>query len=163
MRHTVVALMQDQPGALNRAVSLFRRRGFNIESIAVGPSEVPEVSRMTLVVNADRVEQVVKQLDRLVDILAVTDVTSHPTLERETSLIRVHTPQGARADIIALCNACGARVVDVVAQTMVLELTASPGDVDDFIELIRPYGLRELARTGRIAMVRSPRSTTLET
>jgi acetolactate synthase I/III small subunit len=163
MRHTVVALMQDHPGALNRAVSLFRRRGFNIESIAVGPSEVPAVSRMTLVVDAERVEQVVKQLDRLVDIIAVTDVTSHPTLERETSLIRVHTPAGARADIMALCNACGARVVDVVAQTMVLELTASPNEVDDFIELIRPYGLRELTRTGRIAMVRSSRNPNQET
>jgi acetolactate synthase I/III small subunit len=163
MRHTVVALMHDHPGALNRAVSLFRRRGFNIDSIAVGPSEVPAVSRMTLVVDADRVEQVVKQLDRLVDILTVSDVTSYPTLERETSLIRVHTPEGARADIIALCSACGARVVDVVAQTMVLELTGSPTEVDEFIELIRPYGLRELTRTGRIAMVRSPRTTQVET
>ena len=163
MRHTVVALMRDHPGALNRAVSLFRRRGFNIESITVGPSEVPEVSRMTLVVAADRVEQVVKQLDRLVEILMVSDVTAHPTLEREIALIRVQTPEGSRPDIVALCNACGARVVDVVAQTMVLELTASPREVDDFIELIRPFGLRELARTGRIAMVRSPRTNHKET
>ena len=163
MRHTVVALMQDHPRALNRAVSLFRRRGFNIDSITVGPSEVPEVSRMTLVVDAERVEQVVKQLDRLVDVLMVCDVTAHPTLERESALIRVHTPEGSRADIIALCHACGARVVDVVAQTMVLELTGSPREVDDFIDLIRPYGLKELARTGRIAMVRSPRPINTET
>jgi acetolactate synthase-1/3 small subunit len=155
--------MQDHPGALNRAVSLFRRRGFNIESIVVGPSEVPEVSRMTLVVDAERVEQVVKQLDRLVDILMVSDVTANATLEREIALIRVHTPNGSRGEVVALCQACGARVVDVVAETMVIELTGSPREVDEFIDMIRPYGLKELARTGRIAMVRSPRPLNPET
>lgn len=154
MQHTIVALMQDRPGVLNRAVSLFRRRGFNIESLAVGHSETPGVSRMTLVVDVDDVEQVVKQLYRLVDVLKVSDVTSEPVVERETALVKVHAPVSSRAGLVALANVFGAKVVDVGANTMIVELTATPAKIESFIENVRPFGIKEMMRTGRIAMLR---------
>lgn len=154
MKHTIVALMQDHPGALNRTVSLFRRRGFNIHSIVVGPSEVPDVSRTTLVVEAADVEQVVKQLYRLIEVLKVTDVTHGHTLQRELALLKVHAAARTRPEIVALCTAFQARVLDTGHATMILELTDQPAAIDRFIELLKPYGLKELARTGRIAMVR---------
>jgi acetolactate synthase-1/3 small subunit len=157
VKHTLLALLQDHPGALNRAISLFRRRAFNIESIAVGASEAAGVSRMTLVVDATHVEQVVKQLDRLIDVLHVRDVTRDATLERETALLRVRVPRGQRQEIVALCSVFGSRVLDVGRTSMVIELTGRPGDVDHFIDLVRPFGLKELTRTGRIAMVRPRR------
>jgi acetolactate synthase-1/3 small subunit len=157
VKHTLLALLEDHPGALHRAISLFRRRAFNIESIAVGASEAAGVSRMTLVVDASHVEQVVKQLDRLIDVLQVRDVTREATLERETALLRLLVPDGQRQEIVALCSVFGGRVLDVGSNSMVLELTGRPSDVDHFIDLVRPFGLKELTRTGRIAMVRDRR------
>lgn len=155
-RHTIVALIQDHPGALNRAVSLFRRRGLNIWSVNVGPSELPRISRMTLVVEADEVKSVVQQLDRLVEIVRITDVTPLSRLERETALVRVRSA-GRRAEIAAICAACSGRVLDVSADSMMLEQTATPHEIDDFIELLRPYGIEELSRSGCVAMVRPAR------
>jgi acetolactate synthase I/III small subunit len=157
VRHTVIAVTRDRPGALNRAVSLFRRRNMNIHSIAVGASETPGVSRMTLVVDAGEVDQLIKQLRRLLDVLDVTDVTSTAPIERETALVRIGVTTGTRPEIVALCTAVGGSVLDVASDSMVLELTGAPADLEHFIELMRPFGLLELARTGRIAMVRSPR------
>jgi len=154
VRHTLVALLQDRPGVLHRAVSLLRRRAFNIESLAVGHSEAPGVSRMTLVVDADDVQQVVKQLYRLIEVLKVTDVTNGPTVEREAALLKVHAPTARRSEIMALANAFEAKVVDVGASTVVLEVTGSPGKVDKLAELTRRFGLKELVRTGRIVMTR---------
>ena len=154
MRHTLVTLMQNRPGVLHRAVSLFRRRGYNIESLAVGHSEAAGVSRMTLVVEADDVEQVIKQLYRLVEVLKVTDVTHSQTLERETALVKVNAPAATRADILATARACGATILDVGESTIMLEMTGPPDQVDRFVEVIRPFGLKEMMRGGRIAMVR---------
>ena len=153
-KHTVVALVQDRPGVLNRAVSLFRRRGFNIESLAVGHSETPGVSRMTLVVEAEDVEQVTKQLYRLIEVLKVSDVTSDPTVEREMALVKIHAPSGSRPEIVALTGMFGAKIVDVGYNTMVIEMTGTPSKVENFIEVVRPFGVKEMMRTGRIAMVR---------
>ena len=153
-KHTIIALMQDRPGVLNRAVSLFRRRGFNIESLAVGHGETPGVSRMTLVVESDDVEQVTKQLYRLVEVLKVSDVTDDPTVEREMALMKLHAPPASRAEIVALTNVFGARIVDVGTNTMIVEMTGTPAKVENFIEVIRPFGMKEMMRTGRIAMVR---------
>lgn len=161
MRHTVIAVTRDRPGALNRAVSLFRRRNINIHSITVGASEVPGVSRMTLVVDAGAVDQLIKQLRRLLDVLEVTDVTTTAPLERETALVRVAVTPGSRPEIVALCSAVGGRVLDVATDSMVLELTGTPAELEHFIELMRPFGLQELARTGLIAMVRSAQSRTV--
>lgn len=156
-RHTIVALLQDHPGALNRAVSLFRRRGYNICSVNVGPSEVDGISRVTLTVEADDVKPVVQQLDRLVEIVRVSNVTTLPRLERETALVRV-SAAGTRAEIAAIVAACSGRVLDVAADSMMVEQTATPREIDDFIELLRPYGIEELSRSGCIAMVRPPRN-----
>jgi acetolactate synthase-1/3 small subunit len=154
MAHTLVALVQDHPGVLNRAVSLFRRRGFNIESLAVGHSETPGVSRMTIVVEAEDVEQVVKQLYRLIEVIKVSDVTHDPTVEREMALIKVHAPAARRAEIVALAEVFGAKIVDVAASSLIVEVTDNPGRVDNLVDLLRPYGLKEMMRSGRIAMAR---------
>jgi acetolactate synthase-1/3 small subunit len=154
MKHTLVALMQDHPGVLNRVVSLVRRRNFNIDSLTVGQSETPGISRMTLVVDAAEVEQIIKQLYRLIEVLKVSDVTHDPVVEREVALVKVHAPKTSRAELIALAGVYNARIVDVGANTMILEVTAFPSKVEQFVEIMRPFGIKELLRTGRIAMVR---------
>lgn len=154
MSHTLVTLMQDRPGVLHRAVSLFRRRGFNIESLAVGHSETPGVSRMTIVVDAEDVEQVVKQLYRLIEVLKVTDVTNQPTVERETVLAKVHAPAANRAAVLAVVDAFDARTADVGASTMIVEMTGAPAKLENFIAVLRPFGIKEMMRGGTIAMAR---------
>jgi acetolactate synthase-1/3 small subunit len=153
-KHTIVALMQDRPGVLNRAVSLFRRRGFNIESLAVGHSETPGISRMTLVVESEDVEQVTKQLYRLIEVLKVSDVTNDPTVEREMVLVKIHAPAASRPEVVALTSVFDAKIVDVGYNTMIIEMTGTPSKVENFVEVIRPFGVKEMMRTGRIAMVR---------
>ena len=153
-KHTIVALMQDRPGVLNRCVSLFRRRGFNIESLSVGHSETPGVSRMTLVVEAEDVEQVTKQLYRLIEVLKVSDVTDDPTVEREMVMVKIHAPPASRPEVVALTNVFDAKIVDVGINTMIIEMTGTPSKVENFVEVIRPFGVKEMMRTGRIAMVR---------
>ena len=161
-KHTIVALVQDRPGVLSRLVGLIRRRGYNIESLAVGHSETPGVSRLTFVVEWDDVEQVVKQLYRLIEVLKVSDVTNDPTVEREMALIKVHAPAAKRPEIASLTDVFDAKVVDVGQNTMVIEMTGSPSKVQNFIDVIRPYGLKEMLRTGRIAMVRGIRGHNAE-
>jgi acetolactate synthase I/III small subunit len=150
--------MQDHPGVLNRVVSLVRRRNFNIDSLTVGHSESPGISRMTLVVNAAEVEQIMKQLYRLIEVLKVSDVTHDAIVEREIALIKVNAPRAARAEIIALVNVYNARIVDVGANTIIVEITAFPSKVEQFVEIMRPFGIKEMMRTGRIAMVRGPQA-----
>jgi acetolactate synthase-1/3 small subunit len=154
MAHTIVALLQNRPGVLHRAVSLLRRRGYNIESLTVGRSERTGVSRMTLVVDADDVEQVVKQLYRLVEVLRVSDVTNDPTVEREAALIKIDAPDGKLPSVIALATSYGAKIADAGRDAIMIEMTGAPDKVDGFLEKLRPFGIRELMRTGRIAMVR---------
>ncbi|HTA72968.1 MAG TPA: acetolactate synthase small subunit [Gemmatimonadaceae bacterium] len=152
--HTILALVQDHPGVLHRVASLIRRRGYNIESLTVGRCEMPGVSRMTLVVDAD-VEQVTKQLNRLVEVLKVQDVTHDRTVERETVLVKVHAPAPSRAGLISLTTSHGARTVDVGIATLVFELTESPKKVDAFLDLLTPIGITEMIRSGRIAMAQA--------
>src|SRR5215218_2866133 len=156
MKRTLVALMQDHPGVLNRVVSLIRRRNFNIDSLTVGHSETPGISRLTLVVDAAGVEQIIKQLYRLIEVLKVSDVTEDAIVEREIALIKVHAPRATRTELIALVGIYNARIVDVGASTMIVEITAFPSKVEQFVEIMRPFGIKELLRTGRIAMVRGP-------
>jgi acetolactate synthase I/III small subunit len=152
--HTIIALLQDHPGVLHRVLSLFRRRAYNIASLTVGQCELPDVSRMTVVVDADSVEQVTKQLNRLIEVLKVQDVTDERTVERETVLIKMQAPAAARAGLIALTGSHGAKVVDVGTSTLVFELTDTPDKVAAFVDLLRPLGVKEMIRSGRIAMVR---------
>jgi acetolactate synthase I/III small subunit len=156
VKHTLVALMQDHPGVLNRVVSLVRRRNFNIDSLTVGHSETPGISRMTLVVDAADVEQIIKQLYRLIEVLKVSDVTLDPVVEREIALIKLHVNRPSRSELVALSTVYHAKIVDVGPTTMIVEMTGPPDDVDRFVELVRPFGIKEMMRTGRIAMVRGP-------
>ena len=151
--HTIVALLQDHPGVLHRAVSLLRRRGYNIASLAVGRSEVEGVSRMTLVVEQEDVEQVVKQLNRLVEVLQVDDVTHDPTIEREVVLVKVAAGANMHS-VVSVALGYGATIADVGMGTMLLELSGSPAKVEDFLQRLSPFGILEATRTGRIAMVR---------
>lgn len=161
-KHTIVALVQDRPGVLSRVIGLIRRRGYNIESMAVGHSETPGVSRLTVVIEWEDVEQVVKQLYRLIEVLKVSDVTNDPTVEREMVLIKLHVPGGKRAEIVALTEVFDAKIVDVGVNTMVIEMTGSPAKVENFIDVIKPFGVKEMMRTGRIAMVRGIRGHAAE-
>ena len=164
MKHTLVALMQDHPGVLNRVASLFRRRNFNIESLTVGRTETPGISRMTIVADGDNtsIEQIIKQLYRLIEVLKVSDVTEDPTVARELVLVKVHAPPSRRSEINSLANVFDAKITDVAHDSLMLELSASPEKVDNFIELVRPFGIREMVRTGRVAMVRGSATHTAE-
>lgn len=152
MHHTVIALMQDHPGALNRAVSLFRRRGFNIESLAVATTELSGLSRMTVVVDRDDVHQVVQQLQRLVDIVSVLDVTFDRAVVQEMCLIRLG-PTGSRlGEILGVAREYDARVVDASPHAMVLAVMDAPSTISAFLERMQPFGIEEITRSGRIAM-----------
>jgi acetolactate synthase-1/3 small subunit len=156
-KHTLIALMEDKPGVLNRVSGLFRRRNYNIESLSVGHSETPDISRMTVVVNGDDriVEQVVKQLEKLINVTQVQDVSQRETVYRELALIKVNAGPGTRSEIIELASVFRARVVDVGATSLTVEVTGPESRVNSLIGLLEPYGIDELARTGRVAMVRS--------
>ena len=155
-KHTLVAIVQDQPGVMSRVVSLFRRRGFNIDEIAVGPTETPRVSRITLVVDASVVEidQVIKQLYKLIEVLKVVDLSTEPAIERELALIKVNATAQTRAEIMQLVAIYEARIVDVTRNTMIIEIARSVDKVEALISLLRPFGIKEVARTGRVAMSR---------
>jgi acetolactate synthase-1/3 small subunit len=155
-KHTLVALVEDKPGVLNQMASLFRRRGFNIESIAVGHSEVPHLSRMTIVVNgADAmVEQVRKQLDKLIDVVKVSDITEEDIVSRELALIKVKTTPPTRSEIIEIADIFRANIVDVSADSVTIEITGDEDKINSLLNLLRGFGIREIARTGCIAMTR---------
>lgn len=155
-KHTIVALVDDKPGVLNRVVSLFRRRGFNIESIAVGTSELPHLSRMTIVVDGANtvVEQVRKQLDKVVDTVKVIDIGSEDAVSRELALIRVKATSTTRSEIIEIVDIFRANIVDVAGDSLIIEVTGDEDKIDSLYNLLRGFGVRELARTGRIAMTR---------
>jgi acetolactate synthase-1/3 small subunit len=156
MRHTLVALMEDKPGVLNRISSLFRRRNFNIESLTVGHSETPGISRMTIVSEGDStiIEQVEKQLYKLINVTKVTNVTDEPTVIRELALIKVTASGATRAEITSLVDIFRAKVVDVAPDSLMIEITGTEDKVDSLASLLRPFGIREMVRTGRVAMVR---------
>jgi acetolactate synthase-1/3 small subunit len=156
MKHTIVALVEDKPGVLTRMASLFRRRGFNIESIAVGHSELPHLSRMTFVVNGSdtMVEQVRKQLDKVVDVVKAVDITGDNITTRELALIKVKATSATRSEIIEIVDIFRASIVDVAADSLIIEITGDEDKVDSLLKLLRGFGIREIARTGRIAMMR---------
>jgi acetolactate synthase-1/3 small subunit len=161
-QHTLIALLQDRPGVLHRTVTLLRRRGFNIASLAVGRSEVPGISRMTLVVDASDATQVVSQLDRLVEVIGVTDVTNEQAVQRETALAKITASPSRLSQLVDFVAASGGRVLDVGDDEIIVEITDTPERVEAFIALIRPEGLSELMRTGRLAMMRGKTPTRLE-
>ncbi|MBI2857811.1 MAG: acetolactate synthase small subunit [Chloroflexi bacterium] len=155
-KHTLAALVNNKPGVLNRVASLFRRRGFNIESIAVGRTDDPAVSRMTIVVIGDspQVEQVRKQLDKIVDVAKIFDITGDDLVARELALVRVKATAATRAEIVQMVNIFRAGVIDVASNSMIVEITGDEDKIDSLLNLLRAYGVKEVARTGRVAMTR---------
>lgn len=156
MKHTLVASVLDQPGVLVRVIGMFRRRAFNVESLAVGHSETPGVSRMTFVVDTSRVASriVEANLRKLVPVLDVHDVTHVPAVARELALLRVKCAEGERSQVNDLIQIFRARIVDVAPDTVIVEITGDPEKVDGLVELLRPRGIVEMVRTGKVAMTR---------
>ncbi len=155
-RHTIVALVQDRPGVLARVAMLFRRRGFNIASLAVGESEQVGLSRMTFVVEGDdaTMEQVTKQLHKLIEVVKVFDLSGQAVVAREMALIKVRTTTATRPEIIQLVDIFRASIIDVGPASLVIEVTGEEDKIEALANMLKPYGIREMMRTGRIAMVR---------
>ena len=155
-QHTIIALVQDKPGVLTRVASMFRRRGFNIASLAVGHSETPGLSRMTFVVNADdaTISQVTRQLDKLIDVVQVSDITGHEIVNRELALMKVQVSQANRGEIIQIASLFRADIVDVGPASMMVEIAAGINRVNALYGMLQPYGIIEMTRSGLVAMVR---------
>jgi acetolactate synthase-1/3 small subunit len=156
MRHVLSALVQNQPGVLAHISGMLASRGFNIDSLAVGETEEPNLSRMTFVVKGDdqELEQVRKQLDKVVTVVKVQDISSEDFVERDLMLIKVKAAAPQRNEIVLLVEMFRGRVVDISADSVMIEISGQERKIEAFIELMRPYGIVELARTGRIALVR---------
>jgi acetolactate synthase-1/3 small subunit len=156
MRHVLSALVQNVPGVLSHIAGMLASRGYNIDSLAVGETETPHLSRMTfVVVGDDRVlEQVRKQLEKIVTVVRVDDVSSTDYVERDLMLIKVAAPPGPRSEIRELVDIFRGRIVDVASEVVMIEISGQERKIEAFIELMRPFGIIELSRTGRIAMVR---------
>lgn len=163
-RHTMIAWMEDKPGVLNRVAGLFRRRNFNIESLAVGHSETPGISRMTFVANGtDRdMRQIQTQLFKQINVTKVEDVTGTPAVKRELALIKVSAENGQRAEIMQLVDIFRASIVDVAMDSLIIQIVGPEDRVNSLIDLLKNYGIKEMVRTGRVAMVRSSAETTDE-
>src|SRR5437660_267510 len=155
--HTLVVMMQDHPGVLNRVSSLFRQRGFNIESLTVSNTDTPGISRMTLVVdgNTTNVEQVQKQLYKLIEVTKVTEVTHEPHVSRELALIKVSTGGNKRSEILQLIEVYRGVVVDIGSDSVTAEITGPRDMIDAVVAVMRPFGIKEFVRTGIIAMARA--------
>ena len=154
--HTIVALVEDKPGVLNRIASKWRQRGFNIESLAVGHSEIPGLSRMTFTVDGAThdVDQVTKQVFKVVEVVEINDITGEDVVARELALIRVGTSDQTRGPIMEIASIFRASVIDVGVDSLILEVTGTEDKIEALYELLLPYGVMELMRTGRIAMQR---------
>ncbi len=156
MKHTVIAWMEDKPGVLNRVAGLFRRRNFNIESLTVGHSEAPGISRMTFVVEGDarQVRQVETQLAKLINVTEVQNVTNEPTVIRELALVKVNADSTNRSEILQLVDIYRASIVDVAMDSLVIQITGPEDRVNSLLSLLGNFGIKEMVRTGRVAMVR---------
>jgi len=157
MKHTLSVLVEDEAGVLSRIAGLFARRGFNIESLAVGPTEQNGISRITMVVPGDNrtIEQLTKQLYKLVNILKVHDVTNIPSVERELMLLKIHASKEFRSSILEIVNIFRAHVVDIAKTSLILEVTGDPGKIVALEQLLSQYGIVEIARTGKISLTRT--------
>ena len=160
MRHTISVQVENKPGVLARISGLFASRNFNIESLTVGETEDPTVSRMTIVSAGDdaQIEQITKQLNKLVDVIKVHDLTKDRFVERELFLVRVSAEGAKRSQVIELADVFRARIVDVAPAALTLELTGDTEKAEAFVELLRPYGIQEMVRTGKVALARAPRT-----
>jgi len=156
MQHTLIALVENKPGVLNRVASLFRRRNFNIESLNVGQTENPNISRMTIVVDNEAVEarKVEANLYKLVNVIDVQDVTHQPAVTRDLALIKVKASPEERAEVSNLASIFRAKIVDVAADSVIVEITGTEDKIESLLELLKPIGVMEMVRTGQVAMMR---------
>ncbi|MGC9503566.1 acetolactate synthase small subunit [Baaleninema sp.] len=156
MKHTLSVLVEDEAGVLTRIAGLFARRGFNIESLAVGSAEQGGISRITMVVNGNDqvIEQITKQLYKLINVIKVQDITDVPCVERELMLIKVNASSSTRSEIVELAQIFRARIVDVADDSLIIEVVGDPGKMVAFVQVLQKFGIREVARTGKIALTR---------
>jgi acetolactate synthase-1/3 small subunit len=156
MKHTISVLVEDEAGVLTRIAGLFARRGFNIESLAVGPAEQVSFSRITMVVpgDEDTIEQLTKQLHKLINVIKVTDITKIPCVERELMLVKVSANTNTRGEVLQIAQIFRARAVDMSDDSLTLEVVGDPGKMVAIISMLNKFGIKEIARTGKIALVR---------
>jgi acetolactate synthase-1/3 small subunit len=161
-RHTLSVLVENKPGVLARIAGLFSRRGYNIDSLAVGPTEHPEVSRMTIVVNVEQspLEQVTKQLNKLVEVIKVVELDREMSVNRELLLVKVKADAGSRGQVLELVQLFRAKVVDVASDAVTIQIVGNQGKLEDFLRVLEPYGVRELVQSGVVAIGRGSRSIT---
>ena len=161
-RHTLSVLVEDQPGVLARISALFSRRGFNIDSLAVGPTEVPGISRMTIVVNVEELplEQVTKQLNKLVNVLKIVELDQESAVQRELLLVKVRADMQTRSNVLETVRLFRAKVVDVAPDAVTVEVTGNPDKLEAFLKVVEPFGIRELVQSGLVAIGRGSRSIT---
>lgn len=155
-KHTLSVTVENKPGVLTRVTTLFRRRGYNIESLTVGQTENPTISRITLVVTGDDqiIEQVTKQLYKLVDVIKIIDITEERAVERELVLVKVKADNSVRSEIVQIVDIFRGRIVDIGRSSLIVEATGDSGKIDAIEEALAPFGIIELVRTGKVAMVR---------
>ncbi|MCJ7445514.1 MAG: acetolactate synthase small subunit [Methanotrichaceae archaeon] len=159
MKHTIAVILENKSGALSRIAGLFSRRSFNIDSLSVGATDNPDYSRMTISVRGDRVvlEQVIKQLSKLINVIRVSELDPAESLERELAVIKVSTDRENRAEIMQLVDIFRAKIIDVSARSMIIEVTGDEEKIDAIVLLFRQFGIKEMARTGKVSMVRGTR------
>lgn len=159
MRHTLAVLVENQPGVLSHVAGLFSRRGYNIESLVVGETEDPGISRITLVVEGDEkvIEQVGKQLNKQVEVIKVNDITGEKTVERQLLLLKVAADAAVRQEIMQIVEIFRCRIVDIGKRSLIVEATGDEEKIEAIIASLRPFGIQELVRTGKVAMVRGAR------
>ena len=161
-KHTLSVLVENKPGVLARIAALFSRRGFNIDSLAVGPTEHPEISRMTVVVDVDELplEQVTKQLNKLVEVLKVVELEGPASVQREILLVKIRTDQQSRSHVLETVQLFRAKVVDVASDALTIEVTGNRDKLNAFLEVLEPFGIKELVQSGMVAIGRGSRSIT---
>jgi len=159
-RHTLSVLVEDKPGVLARVASLFSRRGFNIESLAVGPTEVPEISRMTIVVNVESLplEQVTKQLNKLINVLKIVELEPESSVQRAIVMVKVRADANSRSRVLEVINLFRARAVDVSLDAITVEATGTPDKLEALLRMLEPFGIKELVMSGVVALSRGGRS-----
>lgn len=159
MKHTIAVVVENKSGVLTRIAGLFSRRSFNIESLSVGATDNPDYSRMTLSVQGDEevLEQVIKQLSKLINVIRVSELEPEDSIERELAIIKVGADKDNRSEIMQLVSVFRAKIIDVSARTMIIEVTGDEKKVDALVLLLRQFGIKELARTGKVSMIRGTR------
>ena len=159
MQHTIAVIVENKSGALTRVAGLFSRRSFNIDSLSVGATENPDYSRMTITVQGDRdvLEQVIKQLSKLINVIRVSELEPGESIERELAIIKVSADKESRSEIMQIVNIFRAKIIDVSHRSMIIEVTGDEEKVDAIVQLLRQFGIKEMARTGKVSMVRGAR------